>query len=296
VGLSRGLMESDGHWWWTATLLDEPWIYEEIYLPGREHKNKNLAVFEGTTDENIHLSDEAKEEFFSKLTDEEIEIRRKGKPAAMQGRVFKSYKPEINRIPGFDIPSHWPVHVAIDPHPNKAHVVIFIAISPSNDFYVCNEIYHGCDIDELALHIKDLEQQYNVVQRLIDTSAQQDDWSKESAREKLASKPHFLRTKLAQKKNLKKSGILLINQYLKNAHDPACTSPKLYIMEHCIRTHKELTYQKYKINKRDKQQAFDEPEKKWDDATDCVRYILIEKPKYRGASRVYDPGPLYSKE
>lgn len=295
VALKRGLMQSDGHWWWTATLLDEPWIFEDIYIPAREGKLESVAVFEGDTDENVHLSEEAKQEFFSILTPEEIEIRKRGKPAAMQGRVFKNYNPEYNVVPSFDVPSHWPTWVGIDPHTHKPHMVVFLSVSPSGDFYISNEIYHRCDINELAEHILEIESQYNIVQRLIDTSSQEEDWSKKSAREMLAAPPYRIRTKLAQKKNLKKSGIKLINQYLKNAHKEDGPHPRLYIMEHCHRTKKELTYQKYKINKRDKQMIFDEPEKKWDEATDSIRYILVENPTYRGVSRIYDPGPLYGR-
>lgn len=294
IALSRGLMKSDGHWWWAATLLNEPWIFEDIYLPCKDGKLKSVQIFEGTTDDNTTLSGEAKEEYFSKLSDDEKEVRRLGKPSAMQGRVFKSYDPTKNRIPSFDIPSHWPVYVSIDPHPNKPHAVLFIAVSPNDDLYACNEIFVKCDIYQLAEHIIDIEQQYNVVQRLIDTSAQQDDWSKKSAREMLAEKPYNIRTKLAQKKNKKKSRISLLNQFLKNAHNSQGPGQKFYVMEHCHRLHKEFLYQRYKESKRDKQLILEEPEKKWDDMTDDAGYIITERPRYRGHAKILSHGPLYS--
>ena len=297
VALKRGLMKSGGHWWWAATLLDEPWIYEEIYIPCRDGVDNGIELFEGTTDDNISISDKNKEDFYKSLSADEIQIRRYGKPAAMQGRVFKSYDPAYNRIPAFDIPRHWPVWASIDPHPNKPHAVLFIAVSPEGDLYACNEIFVKCDIYELAGYIREIGDQYNVVQTLIDTSAQQDDWTKKSAREMLAEPPYFIKTKLAQKKNLKKSGISLLNQYFKNAHpDVESNGPKFYVFqETCPRLHRECLYQKYKVNKRDKQMTFDEPEKKWDDQSDNARYIIVERPRYSGIPKVIDHGPLYSK-
>src|SRR3990167_2477050 len=74
VALSRGLMKSNGHWWWAATLLDEPWIFEEIYIPCQEGKLKSVELFTGTTDDNTTLSEEGKREDFSILSEDEIKI------------------------------------------------------------------------------------------------------------------------------------------------------------------------------------------------------------------------------
>lgn len=267
IALLRGVMKSGGRWWMSATLLEEPWITEEIYEPGLSGEDEDIDVFEGSTDDNEYLSDIEKEKFFKRLTDDEIQTRRYGKPSSLRGRVFKSLDSEKNIIPSFNIPSHWPVYVAIDPHKNKPHAVLFLAVSPKGDFYVCNEIFVVCDIYELAQHIIDLEEQYCVVQRLIDTSAQEDDWTKKSAREMLLEPPYKLHTKLAQKKNKKTSGIIQINQYLKNSHAPAAEERDscLYIMEHCKRTIREMKNQRYKKNKRDAGLLLEEPEKKWDD-------------------------------
>ena len=68
IAVSRGLMKSNGHLWFTCTLIDEPWIYEDIYLRGLDPKFKEYETFVGSTDQNIHLSDKGKEKFFSKLT------------------------------------------------------------------------------------------------------------------------------------------------------------------------------------------------------------------------------------
>lgn len=272
IALLRGLMMRQGHIWYSCTPLAEPWLYEEIFLPGVSGKDKDIGVFEGATDENIYLTEEAKNEFFSRLTEEEIEARRFGKFRHLAGRVFKEYKPENNRIEPFDVPYHWPVWVAIDPHKNKPHMVVYIAVGPDNTKYVCNEIYVKCTIGELAKYILEINEQYNVVNVLADTSIQEDGWERVSARELLENEG--LRVKLAQKKNLKSSGILLMNQLFKKT--------ELMIFKTCTRTNKELTLQIYKRNKSDEMAVLEEPEKKWDEATDCIRYVLNERPDYNG--------------
>ena len=286
VALKRGMLTTGGHIWLTCTPLDEPWIYEELYIPGVSAADPDIGVFEGSSDENIHISEEEKAEFRARLTADEIEARWYGKFRHLSGRVFKSYNPEIHRIPSFDIPSHWPVYCAIDPHRNKPHAVVFIAVSPQNKFYICNEIFYKCEILALADYILDISSQYNMIMTLIDTSAQESGWEKESARAILQRAG--VRTRLAQKKNLKASGITLINQLF--------ASQELFVMEHCKRTHRELTNQVFKRNKRDGQQILEEPEKKFDDCVDCTRYILIERPRYRGRSEVKEIGQLYIKE
>lgn len=284
ISLKRGFLTTGGILWMTCTPLDEPWIYEDLYVVGKEGKDPEIEVFEGSSDENIHISEKEKNEFKKHLTEDEIDVRWFGKFRHLAGRVFKAFAPDRHVVPSFDIPSHWPVWSAIDPHRNKPWAVIFLAVSPQNIFYVCNEIYQKGEIEDLAESILSIGGQYNLVQRLIDTSAQEDGWENISCRELLQNKG--VKTKLAQKKNLKASGIVLINQLFQN--------DQLLIMEHCSRTIRELRNQVYK---KGKDRILEEPEKKFDEMTDCIRYCLNERPTYRGLPRVKELGyALYGRD
>ena len=283
IALKRGMLTTGGHLWMSCTPLDEPWIYEEIYMPAKEGRDDSIAVFEGSSDENAYIPEEEKEEFKKRLTSDEIEARWYGKFRHLSGRVFKSYKPEIHRIKDFDIPEHWPVWMSIDPHRNKPHGVLWVAISPKNVKYVCNEIYISCTPRKLAEYILSINQQYNIVQQLIDTSSQEDGWNKRSLRQMLQD--YGVRTKLAQKKNKKNSRIHLINQSLSNN--------ELFVMEHCKRLHREFQNQIYKKNKMDSAKILEEPEKKFDDQTDNLGYIYTENPTYRGIPSIKEIGPIY---
>lgn len=283
VAVKRGMITTGGHLWLSCTPLDEPWMYEDIYIKGIEKTDPEIEVFEGSTDENVMISEYDKNEFKKILTKEEIDARWYGKFRHLSGRVFKSYAPEKHRISGFDIPYHWPVWISIDPHRGKPHAVIFIAISPQNKKYVCNEIFRECSIGSLAEEILDLASQYNIYNHMIDTSAQEDGWNKMSARQILQE--YGISTKLAQKKNKKNSGIMLINQLFEQED--------LYIFDHCVRTHRELVNQTYKKQKQADGSFSEEPQKKYDDQTDNMRYILIENPKFGPKARVKEIGPLY---
>ena len=276
IALLRGLMMSGGHIWYSCTPLEEPWMYEELYLPGMSGKDSDIEIFEGSTDENTHFPDSEKEKFYKRLTEDEIETRRYGKFKHLTGRVFKEYRPDIHKIEPFDVPSHWPVWVSIDPHRNKPHAVLYLAVSPQNHKYVVNEIFVKCTIKELGEQILELNQQYTIVNILGDTSLQEDGWGRVSARELLEEVG--VRVKLAQKKNLRASGIMLMNQTFKDN--------ELFIFNTCVRTHKELTLNIYKRNKRDEQNVMEEPEKKYDEMIDNIRYILSERPDYSGIARV----------
>lgn len=256
IATLRGGLTTGIHVWITATPLDEPWLYDEIYVPGVEKSDPDIEVFEGSSDENTKIIPEEKAKFKARLTSDEIEARWYGKFQHLAGRVFKSYSPDKHRIAPFDIPYHWPVWCGIDPHRHKPHCAVFIAVSPQGIKYVVNEIYVPVPINTLATYILDIASQYNMVNFLIDTSAQEDGWGKMSARQMLAEKGII--TKLAQKKNKKESGIVLINQLF--------SDNELFVFDFCLRTHRELINQTYKQNKRDTQIVLEEPEKKFDDA------------------------------
>ena len=285
IAVKRGLMKSGGHFWMAATPLDEPWLFEELYVPGVSGKDPNIEIFEGTVEENKYISEKNKQEFRARLTEDEIDARWYGRFRHLTGRVFKEYQPERNRVPSFDVPPHWPVWCGIDPHRNKPQTAVFLAVSPQGKLYIVNEIYIKCTILKFADHILDIAAQYNMQKFMIDTSAQEEGWDKESARQILQRAG--VRTRLAQKKNLKASGIIMMNQYFASDH--------LFVMEHCKRVHRELTNQIFKKHKRDSQVVLEEPEKKWDETTDCVRYILVERPQYRQGLNYYDSEPVYSR-
>jgi len=285
IAVKRGMLTTGGHLWMTCTPLDEPWIYEELYIPGKEGTNPDIMCFEGSSDENVRISEAERKEFKALLTKDEIDARWYGKFRHLAGRVFKHFDPDRHIVPSFDVPDHWPVWVSIDPHTGKPHAVLFIAMAPTGVAYACNEIFVDCTPKALAAFILDVESQYNVVNRLIDSSSEDPGWEKISIRTQLRNAG--VATKLAQKKNLKKPGIILLNQKFKE--------DELFVMEHCKRFQRELKLQVYVKYKPDRTIKLEEPEKKFDDMTDNARYIFNEDPSYAGMPKVKETGPFYQR-
>jgi len=287
IALFRGMLTTDGLAWITATLLDEPWIWEEIYEPGMAGVDSDIEIFTGPMEENRRVTDKARKAYIARLTPDEIKTRVHGIPMALAGRTIKCYEAQYDTgqphhlIPSFNIPPHWPVWLSIDPHADKPHAVLFIAASPQGPLYACNEIFVQCTLHELADFINDVRCQYNMVDQIADSSIQNKDWGKRSGRDLLEDKG--IRVKLARKKD-KKQGIFLVNQKFKD--------DEFFVMQHCVRTHRELTLNRWKKNQRDPQIMLGEAEKKMDDMIDNVRYIFEENPEYTGSSPIHEIGPI----
>ena len=114
-----------------------------------------------------------------------------------------------------------------------------------------------------------------MVEQLIDTSAQEDGWEKQSAREDLEK--IGLRTNLAQKKNLMNSMIMHINQLYKHN--------RLYIMKHCTRTHRE---QMLHVYKKSRTGIMETPEDRFNDMIANMRYIFAVRPGYTSRAEIKD--------
>ena len=274
IAVKRGMLTTDGLLWMTCTPLDEPWIYEDLYVPGLSG-DPDIQVFEGKSSENIHISEKQAEEFKRRLTKDEYEARWEGKFRHLSGRVFKEYEPKVSFIEPFAVPYHWPVWCSIDPHRNKPHAALFLAVAPNGLKYCVNEVYADTDLRNFAGQVLHCASQYKMVDFLVDTSAQEAGWGKVSARSIL--RDCGLSTRLAHKHDMKTSGILLINQGFKDKN--------LFVFQYCKRLHRELMNQIYKKNKTDRSQILEEPEKRFDDQTDNLRYILVENPRFRGIAR-----------
>jgi hypothetical protein len=256
--------------------LEEPWIYEELYTPGSSGMDPDIEVFVGATDENVHIPVRERERFFRRLTQDEIEVRRYGRPHELSGRVMKGYDPERHRIEPFDVPFHWPVYRCIDPHPRKPHAVTYWAVGPKDTHYICNEIFTTGSAETLAMYIHSIDAQYNVVDSLIDTSSQEaGNWVRDSFRKQLDDQG--IRTRLAQKKNLYRSAIISLNSLFEQN--------RLFVFQTCVRTHRELTLHVYKKSS-DFGKTSEEPEDRMNDMIANMRYIVVERPIHENRASI----------
>jgi hypothetical protein len=159
---ARGLLDRNGRTWFTLTPLTEPWIHD-MFFPDRRAKHDlvesgNKWAQRTTTYDNPYLTKEAIADYESTLTDDERQCRLLGIPLELSGLVYKEFDWEthvLSTIPiGWsnynDPPVSYTVFLAIDPHPQTPHHVLFLAVAPTGEFFLFDEIYVHCTIAELA--------------------------------------------------------------------------------------------------------------------------------------------------
>lgn len=157
VAVARGLVDRCGSEWFTLTPLSEPWIAEEFFLEDGGLK-PNCWVITGTIYDNPTLTEEAIKEFASKLSDDERECRLNGIPLHLAGLVYKEFhwdvhvlkEPPLGWKSFEEPPEDWPVYVAIDPHPQTPHAVLFCTVSPFGKRYYFYDMFVHCGITHLV--------------------------------------------------------------------------------------------------------------------------------------------------
>jgi phage terminase large subunit-like protein len=278
----RGLLMSNGPLIMTLTPLSEPWIYNEIFCS----TDKDVECFTGTMEDALienggHLSREAMESFISKLTQDEIDARVYGKFKHLIGRVYGAFDEKIHVIDPFRIPKEWPVYSGIDPHTRKNNAGLWVAVSPDENLYVCNEVWYKAGIETFGRECLEVSKQYSVVCRLIDTSSETPDWNRRETARSLLQKIG-LSTRLARKNNQKETSRLLITQALEGKGDDPTPSPRLFVFRSCRRTVFEFNNYVYdNFSDPDSQGIKEEPKKINDDMLDILGYIMVERPRFK---------------
>lgn len=123
----RGLVTLNGILLITATLLKETWLFDEA----EEHPF--IKMFGSTIYDNPWLSDSAREDFVSSLSDDEKAVRVSGKPISLTGLIYKEFvdgPPFI--IPDQEFQNDWPIIMCVDPHERKPLYIMWGVLTPQN--------------------------------------------------------------------------------------------------------------------------------------------------------------------
>jgi len=276
----RGLLTTGGKLMMSLTPLEEPWIYNDIFLKSKSTPHIECfqgSMYDATKENGGHLTLDDINTFISTIPKDEIGPRVRGEFRHLLGRVYKEYNEEVHVIDPFYIPPHWPVYCAIDPHQRKPNVALFVAVSPDEKLYVCNEIFMPSNIEDFGEEVLAVGRQYNWVKTVIDTSSETLDWHrKETARTMLTK--IGLDTTLARKHNQKEAARIKVKLLLEGRQDG---KPDLYIFRNCKRIRHEFMNYVWNNHKDPASQGVkEEPKKVNDDALDCLHYIVVENPKH----------------
>ena len=158
VACARGLIDRQGRELFTMTLLKEAWVDREVIKAVDENGRPDKTVFSINGDISINvgygITQEGVDQFAKTLTEEEKSARLDGKPSYLSGLVYsafsRAYKPKGHLVDRFSIPSDWMVDIAFDIHPRERQAVLFLATSPKNERWGCEEVWAHGDGDALA--------------------------------------------------------------------------------------------------------------------------------------------------
>lgn len=157
VANSRGLIDRHGSAWFTCTPINEPWI-NDMFVPRDSfrittgesiEKDVNHLMIVGTSYDNLYNTPAALAMFEADLTQEQKDCRIKGIPLALSGLVYKEFHPSDSLYRGtppgwanpMSPPENYTIRLAIDPHPQVPHAVLFAATSPEGLVYFFAEIF-----------------------------------------------------------------------------------------------------------------------------------------------------------
>lgn len=276
----RGLMRFDGKLSITATPLNEPWIYDEIYLPGMKG-NKDIDIFEVSLFDNIYLTEKARQFFISQIPEEEKDARVYGKFKHLTGLVYKDFCAK-HIMRSFEIPKNWVRICAMDYHSQKDCVMVWVAIDEKDRAFVYDELVTGGTVKDIAEKIVAKEQETGgaAEYRFIDSiSATPDRISGRNAQREFGAEGIRLNWPLSFRSSTKNFvvGKNAVCEYLKLVDG----EPSIYFFgDKCPQLISCMG--KYVWSEPDKKNAVRErPKKVYDDLPDALRYALVLRIKYK---------------
>lgn len=283
IANERSLVDYAGRSWFTLTPIRQPWIWEDIV--SREGESSDIECFRMSSWDNPHISRGALEKYFDSIKDEdERRARELGEFLHLQGRVFKMWEPrKPYYVPFFEPPRSWVRVCAIDPHPRKPIAVLWVAISPTSDFwYVYRELYSEevRSVGACADVIRRLERGERISFRIIDPSSQENEKTSDSSVFEqflihLCEKDHQDPGLELAKRWDKEGRIRLLGDML--TVDEVYQRPPLVVMDSCRHLRYELmnyVWDDWTLHMRDSKDPKPEVVKKDDDLIDGLMYLL----------------------
>lgn len=143
------LIDTNGSSWLTMTPVEGmSWVYDDLYVPGKDQNDPDIEVIEVDMLENPHVSPEAAERYLKTLDDQERKAREHGHFVQLGGRVFKEFAKDTHvieltdsRLTNSAPPLDWEWYVSIDHGFNNPTAMLWHAVSPDNQVITFSEHY-----------------------------------------------------------------------------------------------------------------------------------------------------------
>lgn len=177
----RGLIDRRGIAWIAGTMLDEPWIYDDLWEKALSGEKPHVKVFGGKSSDNPHNPADRIAMFAEELNEDQREVRLNGGFSALSGLVINTYRSVISDIDEFELDDNYVIYEGIDPHSHKPHAVLWKAVDKEGWRVVCGELKFEGSMQDFAAAIMDKRRHLErngavVVKSVIDSAINQKDF------------------------------------------------------------------------------------------------------------------------
>lgn len=275
------LIDTKGSWWMTLTpVMGMEWMFDDVYTPGKNDPQSNIAVIEVDMTENPYLDQDEIKEFLKNIPEEDVDARQHGKFVRRGGVIYKAFDRNVHVIPSLDeLPPSWELYASLDHGYNNPTAWLWHAVDQDGNVVTFAEHY------ESEMIVQDHAEQVKLINKSIGRDpgiyvgdpaiAQRQAVTGSSIQTEYSM--HGIYVTLGNNDVL--SGINKINSYL-SYNDKR--KPRWYITENCVELIKEIQKYRWKTwsNKKSERQnnKFDVPHKKNDHACDSARYFFTLMP------------------
>lgn len=319
-----------GRMFLSMTWPDDPtipvdWIIDRVYekcLPGKDRDPKYEMV-EMYATENKNLDQDAIAQMAKNLTAAERSTRIYGQHLRLSNRVHPLFTDTdhtwcfhcaeltlldsaglcgqcghddivgFNHVRPMEAQALWPVICALDPHPRKPHMLIWVQVTPNDDLEQVAELEVEGSPSDVKEQVDEIEAEYgwSCIRRLMDPNMGR---SPSGTDRDTTWQDSFQSAGLTfDLADDGESGRQLVNDYLKPDLDTR--APRLFIHPRCIKSIYQLkrySWDDYKkaIEKDQKQR----PKQRYDDYPTLHKYILNSQPTFRGCRSVGQPVIVHS--
>lgn len=238
IANARGLVDRRGREFIAATLLEEPWIHQEIVNKRLADGRPDPMVFNThiMSKENVGygITQEGLDEYANKLSDSELKSRLEGVPVHLQGLIYPEFKRKVHLKERAEIRLNWLVDVLVDVHPMERQAILFVATDEWNRKWLVDEVWGNGDGTWVGEQVVRMVQrrQYRVNRVAVDPLSKGDKNNPNTVFDKIRAVLWKYGYDLETASKDKNSGILETKSYLRGVNG----EPALFIFNDLVRT------------------------------------------------------------
>ena len=281
------LIDRAGRAWLTMTPLDGmTCVYDTLYHPGQDSKNKRVKTIQVGMEENPYIDKVEREEFLASLDGDAREARGKGNFVAMGGLVYKVFNRDTHVIESVDpkrfAGSNYKIYMSLDHGFSNPTAVLWHAVDLENNVITFAEHYESektIDYHSAVILDRNTSHGYSPDVNICDPALAQ----------RQAVTGTSIQTEYAIRgigfvlgNNDVPTGVAKVQQYLNAKADG---KPSWYITENCANLIKEMQRLRWATWASKKQQASNNKHetihKKDDHACDSARYFFSFMPELK---------------